>query len=65
MDQSKEFITLIVAIVGGCAFLWNKLDQIRRELATIRENYVKHEVCEKRQNEIKEQLHQLQKEVKK
>ncbi|QSH40794.1 hypothetical protein P0136_11410 [Lentisphaerota bacterium ZTH] len=51
MSINEEFITLIVAIVGGCAFLWNKLDQIRRELATIREDYVKHSVCAERRKE--------------
>ena len=46
-----EFIALLGTIGGACFFLWNKLDQIRKEMSNIREHYVTHEVCEKRRKQ--------------
>ena len=54
MNITGEFIALLGTILGTCGFLWKQSDNIRKEIATVRENFVKHSVCiERRKDCIK------------
>ncbi len=39
------FLTLLLAIFGANAFLWNKLDQIWHAISTLRRETVTHDAC--------------------
>ncbi|MCF6174612.1 MAG: hypothetical protein L3J71_02470 [Victivallaceae bacterium] len=48
MQITPEYLAMMALLGGGIGFLWNKLDQIRKELSDISNHAVTHTVCESR-----------------
>lgn len=54
MDVHNIPSEIVVALISGLyAFLimlWSKMDRVWKAISIVREDYVKHDICEKRQD---------------